>query len=301
MVLIGEVEEWAVIQWERVGSGRIFRSGDGEGCGSVYDGGSLLYPADTLAAQDNILFLTSRLGNISSQETTTYVTNVVVPYKTQNASGFDCVQCEFLHSSRSLSFKCNFQAIQQNASFHQPGVRYIQTSNQRRYTDSGQFECPKCLKTYTRLLNVKFNDDPFSDFQGVTCGQMGIYVVKLTGSFLQLLDMNIPKKREDTNLYGDENQYTDSVQFLTFEQIIKEEPPEVHLSQIVTQLDSSPKVYSCPTCGKLYRWKSNMTRHRRQECGKEPQFQCPYCPKRTKQKGNLLLHMKSMHSSAVQL
>ncbi|XP_021915076.1 longitudinals lacking protein, isoforms A/B/D/L isoform X16 [Zootermopsis nevadensis] len=61
--------------------------------GSVYDGGSLLYPADTLAAQDNILFLTSRLGNISSQETTTYVTNVVVPYKTQNASGFDCVQC----------------------------------------------------------------------------------------------------------------------------------------------------------------------------------------------------------------
>lgn len=59
----------------------------------MYDGGSLLYPADTLAAQDNILFLTSRLGNISSQETTTYVTNVVVPYKTQNASGFDCVQC----------------------------------------------------------------------------------------------------------------------------------------------------------------------------------------------------------------
>lgn len=52
-------------------------------------------------------------------------------------------------------FSSQFQAIQQNASFHQPGVRYIQTSNQRRYTDSGQFECPKCLKTYSYFQTLK--------------------------------------------------------------------------------------------------------------------------------------------------
>ena len=87
-------------------------------------------------------------------------------------------------------------------------------------------------------------------------------------------------------------------QFPTFEQIFREKPlqPE-ELNQVRPQLDSGPESYSCPKCGKLYRWRSNMLRHRRQECGKEPQYQCPYCPKKTKQKGNLIMHMKTMHSS----
>ena len=55
--------------------------------------------------------------------------------------------------------------------------------------------------------------------------------------------------------------------------------------------------YICNGCGKLYKWQTSMLKHKRQECGKEPQFQCPYCPKRTKQKGNLMQHIKSMHNT----
>ncbi|XP_049861389.1 longitudinals lacking protein-like isoform X1 [Schistocerca gregaria] len=36
--------------------------------------------------------------------------------------------------------------------------------------------------------------------------------------------------------------------------------------------------FPCPQCGKNYAWKTNMQRHLRLECGKEPQFQCPVCP-----------------------
>ncbi|PSN32890.1 hypothetical protein C0J52_13313, partial [Blattella germanica] len=44
----------------------------------------------------------------------------------------------------------------------------------------------------------------------------------------------------------------------------------------------------CVKCGKIYKWRTSLIKHRRQECGKEPQFQCPYCPKRTKQKDPLM-------------
>ncbi|PNF37611.1 hypothetical protein B7P43_G11948 [Cryptotermes secundus] len=42
--------------------------------------------------------------------------------------------------------------------------------------------------------------------------------------------------------------------------------------------------FPCRDCGKMYAWKTSLIRHRREECGKEPQFQCPYCDKRTKLK-----------------
>lgn len=50
-----------------------------------------------------------------------------------------------------------FQPIQQNATFHQPSVsvNYTQTSTQRRYTDIGKFQCPRCLKMYSYLRTLK--------------------------------------------------------------------------------------------------------------------------------------------------
>jgi len=61
---------------------------------------------------------------------------------------------------------------------------------------------------------------------------------------------------------------------------------------------SNPQCNSfvCPDCGKIYSYKKNLLRHRRLECGKEPQFQCLYCSHKTTQKGNLLQHMKKIHS-----
>ena len=56
-----------------------------------------------------------------------------------------------------------------------------------------------------------------------------------------------------------------------------------------------PGVFSCKTCGKVYRWKRTLLYHIRFECGKEPMFQCPYCPLRSKRKGNISAHIKYLH------
>jgi uncharacterized C2H2 Zn-finger protein len=53
--------------------------------------------------------------------------------------------------------------------------------------------------------------------------------------------------------------------------------------------------FQCRMCGKTYRYKKNMIRHIRFECGKEPQFQCPYCPHQTKHKSSVQIHIRNRH------
>ncbi|KAK3915516.1 Zinc finger protein 875 [Frankliniella fusca] len=55
------------------------------------------------------------------------------------------------------------------------------------------------------------------------------------------------------------------------------------------------KGFQCKDCGKVYSHQPSLCKHRRFECGKEPQFHCPYCPHRTKHKHALQSHMKSQH------
>lgn len=59
--------------------------------------------------------------------------------------------------------------------------------------------------------------------------------------------------------------------------------------------NQGPGQYSCSGCGKVYRWKCNLTTHERLECGKEPCFKCPVCPHRSKFRGNLYKHVLSKH------
>jgi len=53
--------------------------------------------------------------------------------------------------------------------------------------------------------------------------------------------------------------------------------------------------FQCMTCERSYRYKKNMMRHIRFECGKEPQFQCPYCPHQTKHKSSVQIHIRNRH------
>lgn len=59
------------------------------------------------------------------------------------------------------------------------------------------------------------------------------------------------------------------------------------------------EAFQCMTCGKSYRYKKNMVRHIRFECGKEPQFQCPYCPHQTKHKSSIQMHIRNRHSNVL--
>ncbi|KAJ1529451.1 hypothetical protein ONE63_006228 [Megalurothrips usitatus] len=50
--------------------------------------------------------------------------------------------------------------------------------------------------------------------------------------------------------------------------------------------------FPCPLCGQVYKHQSSLSKHRRYECGIEPQFSCPYCVHRSKRKAHLQLHIQ---------
>ncbi|KAJ8894858.1 hypothetical protein PR048_000165, partial [Dryococelus australis] len=56
-----------------------------------------------------------------------------------------------------------------------------------------------------------------------------------------------------------------------------------------------PGVFPCEGCGKQYRWKRTLLRHKMYECHKEYSFQCPYCPLRSKRKWNVNKHVRAVH------
>ncbi|XP_067204368.1 protein tramtrack, alpha isoform isoform X8 [Linepithema humile] len=53
--------------------------------------------------------------------------------------------------------------------------------------------------------------------------------------------------------------------------------------------------YRCDRCGKIYKYRYTLLRHKHNECGQEPKFQCPYCPLKTKQRGHVYRHIRRCH------
>ena len=64
-------------------------------------------------------------------------------------------------------------------------------------------------------------------------------------------------------------------------------------------INALPSAYVCERCGKIYKRKSSLRNHVRDECGREPRFHCYICPYRTHQKGNLLRHLTVCHKGQV--
>ncbi|XP_043588954.1 longitudinals lacking protein-like isoform X25 [Bombus pyrosoma] len=53
--------------------------------------------------------------------------------------------------------------------------------------------------------------------------------------------------------------------------------------------------FFCEACGKSYKWKESLFKHRRVECGKLPQFTCEVCGYRFMHKHHLIKHLTSIH------
>ncbi|PSN32900.1 hypothetical protein C0J52_13323 [Blattella germanica] len=85
--------------------------------------------------------------------------------------------------------------------------------------------------------------------------------------------------------------YKEEEQSPNYLQQMRSEGGVIMLNQETARFDSYNTVtfsdFRCSTCGKSYRYKKNMTRHIRFECGKDPQFKCPFCPHQTKQKSSI--------------
>lgn len=68
-------------------------------------------------------------------------------------------------------------------------------------------------------------------------------------------------------------------------------------SSNTTNFSVADNMFSCINCGRNYRHKSDLNRHLRLECGKEPKFACVYCSKKFHQKTNLKRHLHTVHSN----
>lgn len=54
--------------------------------------------------------------------------------------------------------------------------------------------------------------------------------------------------------------------------------------------------YPCLLCGRIYKHKGNLAKHKRYECGVEPRFACYLCSYRAKQKTALHSHLRNKHN-----
>ncbi|XP_075169640.1 longitudinals lacking isoform X3 [Haematobia irritans] len=57
--------------------------------------------------------------------------------------------------------------------------------------------------------------------------------------------------------------------------------------------------YVCNVCGKSYKIKGSLKRHKSYECGVAPQLACPYCPHKCKYKSDLRKHISQKHTVSV--
>lgn len=51
----------------------------------------------------------------------------------------------------------------------------------------------------------------------------------------------------------------------------------------------------CSKCGKEYKWMQSLVRHKREECGKDPQYSCSLCGSKIRHKWMLKKHMINVH------
>ncbi|KAJ8924945.1 hypothetical protein NQ315_001108 [Exocentrus adspersus] len=56
------------------------------------------------------------------------------------------------------------------------------------------------------------------------------------------------------------------------------------------------KKFACHQCGRLYKYKCNLSCHMRYECGKDRQFNCTFCTKSFHHKSTLKRHLLLVHN-----
>lgn len=71
-------------------------------------------------------------------------------------------------------------------------------------------------------------------------------------------------------------------------------------SRFVTTVYGQKTENYCDECGKSYKSRNNLLRHKRVECGKPPLFECPQCHHKFHYKSKMLQHLKIVHNDVFQ-
>ncbi|KAI9580650.1 hypothetical protein GQX74_013558 [Glossina fuscipes] len=66
-----------------------------------------------------------------------------------------------------------------------------------------------------------------------------------------------------------------------------------------SEMASAGLQYVCNVCGKSYKIKGSLKRHKSYECGVAPTLPCPYCPHKCKYKSDLRKHISQKHAATV--
>ena len=77
--------------------------------------------------------------------------------------------------------------------------------------------------------------------------------------------------------------------------LLKKELKTSPKSMLGYPFSDSPKQFACEKCGRTYASTGNLKRHKKYECGVEPQFSCPVCKKKFQHRHSVKIHLFSTH------
>nr|XP_012225962.1 PREDICTED: zinc finger protein 467-like [Linepithema humile] len=160
------------------------------------------------------------------------------------------------------------------------------TSCRRRYcgrpltTTRGNFECPKCRKTYKwyrglhRHLEYECGKSP--RFQCPHC--------PYAGKHRSHVYSHIKTNHQNRPIYAVDMQQ------------------DPFLKWFLQSARCSQKTafyrHPCPNCHRSYKHRSHMMRHYRYECGILQRFECPYCKHHLRQRTHVWTHIRTFHPNS---
>lgn len=69
----------------------------------------------------------------------------------------------------------------------------------------------------------------------------------------------------------------------------------MYVSGLIADFHNQKGKFTCDTCFRTYKRKETLLRHKKLECGVDPQFHCPDCQFRTKRRDSLKVHWHTKH------
>ncbi|KAG8259370.1 hypothetical protein J6590_014838 [Homalodisca vitripennis] len=197
------------------------------------------------------------------------------------------------------------------------------TSNRTEYTDctSNRTEYTDCTSNRTEYTNCTSNRSEYTDCTSnrseyTDCTSNRTEYTDYTSNRTDYTDCTSNRtdytdctsnRSEYTDCTSNRSEYTDwevKMYRWCMECFARHSAPEIQAEKHEESTDYvtlgngsgvDGDTFRCPDCGKSYRHKSNLTKHRRYECGDLKPFTCTLCPYRAKQKCSLKLHVITKH------
>nr|CAD7585737.1 unnamed protein product [Timema genevievae] len=166
--------------------------------------------------------------------------------------------------------------------------------------------CPRCRRYYryksSMLRHYRLECGKEPQFNCPYCP------VKLTQRSYVRIHIQRRHKGMDENHKATAELLVDVISMIV---LIDLSPHSMNLTQFPLQLKSvtldattsssisGAELFCCTDCGKVYRLYTSLARHKRRECGKEPEFQCPLCLYQFKHRFSLERHFRLVHGISI--